>query len=293
MKTHFKRKKVKGNIKFVSTHRRALIPPSSQIAFSHIKSLHTYVLRKISMNIYNIRGLPSQKVIKTSAILTINVLYLTIGTTFTSADEKNPENPTKIVTKLGVGYSDQFTISGSIGLGKVRMINARINDDASEWRIGGSWLFDFGIINFNFNRNEYDNDAHANGYSIGTFIPLSHFDIAPGGIQIFPMAGYNYTDGEVAMPDGESGNDGFILIPNTTHGAYLGALALKPLNDKWTLMCVVGGAKGTDDYSSYWFAGGMSYKITQNQSCNLYGFMSDSDYGDTQKISLSYTYEFN
>ena len=79
---------------------------------------------------------------------------MTFLTTFTIADEKNQEDPTKIVTKLGVGYSDQFTFSGSIGLDEARMINARINDDASEWPIGGSWLFNFSILNLNFNRNE-------------------------------------------------------------------------------------------------------------------------------------------
>lgn len=231
--------------------------------------------------------------IKTTAIISIHIFCLMCFTTFTIADEKNQEDPTKIVTKIGAGFSDQFTFSGSIGLDEARMINARINDDASEWRIGGSWLFNFGIINFNFNRNEYDNDANANGYSIGTFIPLSYFGFAPGGIQIFPMAGYNYTDGEVSVPNDEIDDNGFILIPNTTHGAYLGAFALKPLNDNWTVMSFLGGAKGSDNYSSYWFGGGMSYKINQRQSVNFYGFMSDSDYGESKKVGFSYTYEFD
>ncbi len=93
--------------------------------------------------------------IKTTAIISIHIFSLMCFTTFTIADEKNQEDPTKIITKLGAGDNDQFTFSGSIGLDEARMINARINDDASEWRIGGSWLFDFGIVNFNVNRNDH------------------------------------------------------------------------------------------------------------------------------------------
>ena len=43
------------------------------------------------------------------------------------ATEKNPEDPTKIVTKLGIGYNEQFTFSGSIGLDETRMINKCLN----------------------------------------------------------------------------------------------------------------------------------------------------------------------
>ena len=65
-------------------------------------------------------------------------------------DEKNPEDPTKIVTRLGAGYNGELTINGSLGLGKARMISGFINSDASEWRLGGSWLFEKGIVNFNY-----------------------------------------------------------------------------------------------------------------------------------------------
>ena len=43
------------------------------------------------------------------------------------SQEKHHEDPTNIVTKLGIGYNDDITISGSIGLDEVRMINASIN----------------------------------------------------------------------------------------------------------------------------------------------------------------------
>ncbi|GAA0787434.1 MULTISPECIES: hypothetical protein [Pseudomonadati] len=208
------------------------------------------------------------------------------------ATEKNPEDPTKIVTKLGVGYNEQFTFSGSIGLDETRMINMSINDDGSDWRLGGSWLFDFGIVNFNVNRNEYDDGAHNNGYSIGTFIPLSYFGFTPGGWQIFPMAGYHYTNGEVVTTGSAPYHSDIILMPSTSHGAYIGAFGLKSLSDNWTLMAFGGGARGSSDYASHWYGTGISYKIGNNQSINTYGFISDSNYGENKKIGISYKYEF-
>ncbi len=77
------------------------------------------------------------------------------------------------------------------------MVNASTTFDASEWRVGGSWLLDFGIVNFNFNRVDYDEGAYKHSYSLGTFIPLSIFGFAPGGWQIFPMLGYNYSAGDI------------------------------------------------------------------------------------------------
>ncbi len=107
------------------------------------------------------------------------------------------------------------------------------------------------------------------------------------------MAGYNYTDGEISVPSDDIDKNGVVLLPNTTHGGYLGAFALKPLNDNWTVMSFAGGAKASDNYSSYWFGAGIGYKINQHQSVNCYGFMSDNDYGENKKLGFSYTYEFD
>ncbi|MGC9462171.1 hypothetical protein ACP45E_20350, partial [Vibrio genomosp. F10 str. 9ZD137] len=101
-------------------------------------------------------------------------------------EEKHHEDPTKIVTKVGIAYVDGVQFSGSIGLDDARMINARINADGDEWRLGGSWLLPMGILNFNFSRAEYEPEGYKNNYSIGSFIPLSYFDITPLGWQIFP-----------------------------------------------------------------------------------------------------------
>lgn len=212
---------------------------------------------------------------------------------FVSAEEKHQDDPTKIVTKLGLGYNDDLTISGSIGLDPVRMLNMRTTADGDDWRIGGSWLLPIGIINVNFSRTEYDNDAYKNNYSIGTFIPLSYFGVEPLGWQIFPMAGYAYNDGEFAVKQhNEMYSGDYVLMANSSHSGYLGAFALKPLTDTWSILAFGGGALGSDDYSSYWGGGGLSYKINEHQSFNFYGVLSEDDFGKNEKIGFSYTYEF-
>ena len=183
--------------------------------------------------------------------------YIGLSATVVSADEKLPEDPTKIVTKAGFSLADELSLSGSIGLDETRKINARINEQATEWRVGGSWLFKRGIVNFNIGQNEFDNGASQTNYSIGTFIPLSIFGMTPGGWQIFPMAGYTYNDGNVAIENLETDiQSDYILMPTASHGGYLGAFALRPLTDRWTLMSFGGDVGPKTDCQSckhcYW-----------------------------------------
>lgn len=208
--------------------------------------------------------------------------------------ERHHEDPTKIITKVSIGFNEDFTLSGSIGLDAVRKINVRINDDASHWKVGGSWLFDKGIVNANAMHTELDHGAEKDSYSIGTFIPLSKFGFQPFDVQIFSMFGFNKTDGDYAIPntDLELQKD-YILTPNSSNGGYIAYFALKPLSEQWTVMSFGGLSKGSDDYSGSWFGTGLSYKIDQHQSFNTYGFVSDDDYGSNQKVGFSYTYEFD
>lgn len=227
------------------------------------------------------------------ALFSFLLLFFVMTLPSVSAEEKHQDDPTKIVTKLGLGYNDDLTISGSIGLDPVRMVNVRTSADGDDWRIGGSWLLPIGIVNVNFSRTEYDNDAYKNNYSIGTFIPLSYFGIEPMGWQIFPMAGYAYNDGEFAVEQQSEMQSGdYVLMSNSSHSGYLGAFALKPLTDTWSVLAFGGGALGSDDYSSYWGGGGLSYKINENQSFNFYGVVSEDDFGSNEKVGVSYTYEF-
>ncbi|PMK00588.1 hypothetical protein [Vibrio sp. 10N.261.55.A7] len=207
-------------------------------------------------------------------------------------EEKHHEDPTKIVTKAGVSYVDGLQLSGSIGLDEARMVNAHIKADGNEWRLGGSWLLPLGIVNFNFSRSEYDYDGYRNNYSVGTFVPLSYFDFTPYGWQLFPMAGYNYNDGEIGGEEVDDGNN-YVTTRFTSHGGYLGAFGLKALNEKWSFMAFGGGSMGSDDYSGYWTGAGLSHKLTDAQSFNFFGVFAEDDFGQNNRVGISYTYEFN
>lgn len=207
--------------------------------------------------------------------------------------DKLADDPTKVITKVGFGYTNQFFISGSLALDEARKINVRINEDADEWRVGGSWLFHFGIVNFNLGKTEYEHGAGQNNYSIGTFVPLSVFGVTPFGFQIFPMAGYTHNDGEIAVENEDPSIDSdWMLVSSTNNSGYLGAFSLKPLTDHWNLMAFGGGSTGSDDYSGYWLGGGVSCEINDHNSFNVFGFTSDNSYGEEQKVGVAYTHQF-
>lgn len=238
-----------------------------------------------------------------------------------SQEAKNANDPTKVITKAGISYSDTYdfdddnwSFSGSIALDAARKINARINSDASEWRIGGSWLFPLGIVNFNFGKNEYSNGANQTNYSVGTFVPLSTFGFEPAGIQIFPTAGYTYNDGEspgCTEEDGKcneadftgmpSAENGFTMIQSSGSSGYLGFFALKPFTDEWSIMGFGVGSYGSENddgenYKGYFTGIGTSYLLHKTHSFNIMTFMMDNNaYLDDpdKRIILSYTYQFN
>ncbi|MGB9096660.1 hypothetical protein [Erwinia sp.] len=239
-------------------------------------------------------------------------------------DEKDKldDDPTKVTTKAGASWSDNYELddsnlsfSGSVALDEARKLNARINSDASEWRIGGSWLFPVGILNFNFGKNEYTNGASQTNYSVGTFIPLSYFGIEPAGFQIFPMAGYTYntgetlgckTDGSSKCPSPEiiaSGSTDLGLDTITTSGSsgYLGLFTLKPLTPDLRVVAFAAGSYGSknddgDHYKGYFGGLGLGYSLNKHNSFNLFTFLMDNNtYLDDpdKRFLISYTYQFN
>lgn len=224
-------------------------------------------------------------------------------------NKKLADDPTRITTKIGLSYSDNYNandptikFSGSIALDPARKINVSLNDEASEWRVGGSWLFDIGIVNFNFGKNEYENGANQTNYSVGTFVPLSYFGVEPMGIQIFPMAGYSYNDGESPCNVKMSGSgcenqhptisDDYVMVSSQSHGGYLGALALKPLTQSITMIFAGGGSIGSNDYSGYWYGGGLGYSITERHSVSANSFLMDNSFAQETKFSFGYKYQF-
>lgn len=207
-------------------------------------------------------------------IITNNLplLLLSIFAFTALAEDKHHEDPTRIITKAGIGYSNGFQIKGSIGLDESRMLNGRITDNG-DWRVGGSWLTDIGIFNFNF-----DNDEHRRNYSVGTFVPLSVFDVDTGNWQIFPMAGASYTD----FKDNTERDNGY--------GGYAGAFAIRPINDQWSFIGAANKTFGSNH--GYWGGAGLSYKINARHSTNLFGITSVDQSRTDNRISWSYTITF-
>lgn len=218
------------------------------------------------------------------------------------AEEKLANDPTKIETKLGVGYQDQWSFSGSLAYDPVRKVNLSVKADGNEWRGGGSWLFDIGIVNLHFGRTEFDNGNTQDSYSVGSFVPLSIFGFAPGGVQLFPMFGYSYSSGETICDTRSedsacygqiSPEDGFFVYsPTENHSGYLGALALKPLSEAWTVLAVFNYTQGSDDFSAAFGALGAGYTINKNQSLSFMAFSVDNTYGDKSGVGASYKYGF-
>ena len=237
-------------------------------------------------------------------------------------ESKLADDPTKVVTKVGVSYANNYdfddsnvSLSGSLAFDPARKINVRLNSDASEWRVGGSWLFPVGILNFNFGKNEYTNGATQTNYSVGTFIPMSLFGIEPLGLQLFPMAGYTYNDGESPRCDGNSASacsdvnfvgtpsaeNGFYMADSAGSSGYVGAFGLKPLSQEVTLMGFAAGTYGSENdegenYKGYFLGGGVSYLANKNHSFSLMSFLMDNNtYLDEadKRVIASYTYQFN
>ncbi|WP_152033004.1 hypothetical protein [Gallaecimonas mangrovi] len=220
-----------------------------------------------------------------------------------AAEEKLAEDPTRVETKLGLSYDDAFNLSASFAFDAARKINASINKDASEWRLGGSWLFPVGIVNFSFGRNEFTSGAHQTHYSVGTFIPLSYFGFKPFGIEIFPAAGYSHNNGEIicrgntqssSFCHGLSNNldIGLVTLPVKSNGGYLGMFALKPITPALTLILAAGSAKGSNHYSGHAFGAGLGLRINERQSCHFLAYSTDNSYGSESHLGLSYKYTF-
>lgn len=189
------------------------------------------------------------------------------------AEEKHYEDPTRIFSRAGVGYDGDVTFNGAIGLDETRMLRGKMNADGSEWQLGGSWLFEKGILNFNINGHE-----ERTSYSLGTFVPLSVLGVDTGKWLVFPMGGANFVKGKKDNDD--------------SAGAYLGGFAIRPINEQWSVLGYMGFGLGGNNYTSVWGGAGGSFKIDPKQSIKLMGSYSEDSYRTDNKLSLSYTYEF-
>lgn len=206
-----------------------------------------------------------------------------------AAREKLADDPTKIVTKAGFRYSDFGTVFGSIAFGPVTKINVSVSED-EQWRVGGSYLFDLGIVNFSASEQDLDGNITQTIYAIGTFVPLVAFGIEPGGWLLFPAAGANYTEGSIASIDFDFG-DGF-PFETSSKGGYVGILGLKPLSEKWVLKAGTVGSAGSDDYSGFSIGGGLTFNASPADSISVFGSYIDNSFGQRELLGISYTREF-
>ena len=261
---------------------------------------------------------PTAYCIILSLLVFISGSALAAGSDDGKGDQKLDDDPTKVTTKAGLSWSDTYdmddsnvSFSGSIALDKAKKLNARINSDASEWRIGGSWLFPVGIVNFNFGKNEYTNGATQTNYSVGTFIPLSGEVLS--GLQLF--AGYTYNTGEIRdcqrdsqgscvspqFAENLSPESNFETITTSGSSGYLGAFTLKPLTPDLTMIAFAAGSYGSkndegENYHGYFGGVGLGYSIDKHNSINIMTFIMDNNtYLDSpdNRFVLSYKYQFN
>ncbi|WP_204114321.1 hypothetical protein [Shimia biformata] len=203
--------------------------------------------------------------------------------------EKLAEDPTKIVTKLGLRLTDTATVSGSIAFGPVSKINASYSE-TGEWSLGASYLFPFGIVNFAASQRDLNSGVQQTSYSLGGFAPLAQFGIQPGNWQMFAAFGANYTEGTVELEHGIVTSLEEISV--SSKGGYAGVMALLPLSDRWTLRGVAVVSAGSKDYRGYSLGGGVSFAATKRDTFSIFANYSDSNLGQRDVVGISYLREF-
>ncbi|MBO9453133.1 hypothetical protein J7426_22920 [Tropicibacter sp. R16_0] len=206
-----------------------------------------------------------------------------------SNDGKLSDDPTKIVTKIGLRYTDYGSIFGSVAFGPVTKLNFVVSED-EQWRIGGSYLFDFGIVNVSASRQDFENGINQTQYAIGTFLPLVAMGIQPKGWLLFPAAGANYTEGSYGRADIDFA--GTFDFEVASKGAYVGLLGLKQLSEKWVFKSGGVVSAGSNDYSGVSAGLGLTYTLTPKNSLSVVGTYTDNSFGERSLLGVSYTFEF-
>ena len=207
----------------------------------------------------------------------------------TASGEKLPDDPTKVVTKIGARYSDFGTVFGSVAFGPVTKVNLSVSE-GDQWRIGGSYLFSFGIVNVSASEQELDSGVTQTQYAIGTFVPLVALGIQPGGWLLFPAAGANYTEGDASGVDFDFAE----AFPTeiSSKGGYVGLLGLKPLSERWVVKAGGVFSAGSDDYSGFSVGAGVTLNASANDSFSVFGSYIDNSFGQRDLFGISYTREF-
>lgn len=203
--------------------------------------------------------------------------------------EKANEDPTKIATKLGIAYSDNLTLSGSLAIGPKAKFNARIHD-GGEWSLGASYLFSVAILTFSAAKTEFDNGSVQTRYSLGGFVPLTGLGLKTGRWQLFTPFGYTYTEGEMSVSDLDLHQT--FAVEVSSNSGYVGLFGLLPYNERISFLAGGIVTKGSDNFSGYSAGGGVSYHLTPDDTIALFASYVDNSFGQKQKLGLSYQHEF-
>ncbi|SFK63316.1 hypothetical protein [Shimia haliotis] len=205
------------------------------------------------------------------------------------SDTKLADDPTKVITKVGLSYSDKWTLSGSVAVGPVSKINVRLSD-TGEWTAGGSYLFNFGIVNVSASQRELNSGVTQTQYSIGSYAPIYRATDNPKGWQVFAMFGANYTEGNggAAVLDMPSG----LSTEVESRGGYVGAMALKPISPLVVFKSFGVLSRGSNDYSGYGIGGGFTFNLSKRDTINVMAFYSDNSFGQNDSVSIGYRREF-
>lgn len=208
---------------------------------------------------------------------------------FADEAEKSPDDPTKIATKAGISYADEFFVSGSLAVGPKLKFNGRISE-SGQWSLGASYLFPVAILTFSAAHTDFDSGGDQTRYSLGGFVPLSQLGVKTGKLQVFVPFGYTNTKGHQPVTDVDQ-SDSFPIEVSSNSG-YVGVFLLRPLNEKFTLMGGGNVSKGTHDFSGISVGGGISYHFTHNDTFGVSASYVDNSFGQNENLRLTYRHEF-
>lgn len=224
-----------------------------------------------------------------SGPLAAMALCLAFAAPAQAQSEKAAEDPTKIATKVGVAYSDELSVSGSLAIGPKFKFNGRVSE-SGQWQIGASYLFPVAILTFSAGKSQFDSGVEQVRYSLGGFVPLTQLGLKTGKWNFFVPFGYTYTDGKQVETESDM-QDGLPVEMNSNSG-YVGLFVIRPLSKKLTLMAGGNVTKGTNDFSGVAAAGGLSYHLGKRDTIAVRASYIDNSYGQKEKIGISYQHEF-
>lgn len=214
-----------------------------------------------------------------------------------SVKEKNPYDPTKIVSELNLGYSNDFHVSGSYAVTDDTMVTLGMSDNLNEWVLGSSLTVGGAIYSLNYYYEEFEDykDSNMHSISLETYYALTDQRIKPFGIELFPYLGTYYTSGD----DYQNKQDltpefnNYVPMRSDDIGAYLGLYGLKEITNRFTVFAFGSYSSDFSDYDGYYYGGGLGYEFSDHHIIKGYAIVEDDSYASGDNFGFTYTYEFD